>query len=258
MEKSSFFNSIGGDRRYLAQDWAAYFSPIINNGINISPSNALEVTPGSGLSVNIRPGFAWINGFFYENNTNLVLALPAAHGTQNRINRIVIRLDLTERRIFARVSSSVFAIHPTAPELQRDANAWEICLADVWVNAGATTITPSNITDQRRDPFLCGEGGVAQSATPETIVPINFTIPTTAWVATATFAGFGFQATIQVPGFVSGDLIRADFNMQSVIVATAAGVGGAGTTATGSATFFARSVPTAALAGSYTIFKVVR
>nr|DAQ05226.1 MAG TPA: hypothetical protein [Caudoviricetes sp.] len=33
MEKSSFFNSVSGDRKYKAEDWASYFASFIGNGV---------------------------------------------------------------------------------------------------------------------------------------------------------------------------------------------------------------------------------
>ena len=33
MEFSSFFNSVGGDRKYKAEDWAEYFGSFIGNGV---------------------------------------------------------------------------------------------------------------------------------------------------------------------------------------------------------------------------------
>ncbi|MCL2703748.1 MAG: hypothetical protein FWE91_09095 [Defluviitaleaceae bacterium] len=156
-EFSSFFNSIGRDRRYLAEHWANYFASFIGNGVFPLPSVGLQVIAGNaGTSVIIRAGRGWINGYFYVNSDELTLQLPIADGVLRRIDRIVIRWDLTERRIFARVNSSAPASNPTPPPLQRDADAWELCLADVLVNAGATSITQSSITDNRWNTALCG------------------------------------------------------------------------------------------------------
>jgi len=163
-EFSSFFNSIAGDRRYLAEHWANYFASFIGNGVFPLPSVGLQVIAGDvGTSVIIRAGRGWINGYFYVNDDELTLPLPIADGVLPRIDRIIIRWDLTERRIFARVSSSAPASNPIPPPLQRDADAWELCLADVRVNAGATAITQANITDNRWNTALCGiVAGVVQ------------------------------------------------------------------------------------------------
>lgn len=156
MEKSSFFNSVGGDRVYKAEEWAEYFASFIGNGVFPIPSNGLQVEANSSAGVVIRAGRAWINGYFYFNTDDLNVKLNTADGVLNRIDRIVIRWDLTARTISAAVKSSAPSITPTAPALQRDADAYELCLADVFVRAGSTAVLQSDITDQRYNSGLCG------------------------------------------------------------------------------------------------------
>ena len=156
MERSSFFNSISGDRRYKAEDWARYFASFIGNGVFPQPSNGLQVAAGVGMNVIVRPGKAWINGYFYENDSELILPLPTADGVLKRIDRVVLRWDLTGRNIKAKIKSSPPASSPTPPILQRDADAYEICLGDTTINAGVTSISNTNIAEKRFDPNLCG------------------------------------------------------------------------------------------------------
>ena len=153
MEKSSFFNSVSGDR---AEEWAEYFASFIGNGVFPVPSTSLQVVAGSGMAVAVKTGKAWINGYFYYNTSDLPVTLATADGVLNRIDRIVVRWDLTERKISVAVKSSTPATSPVAPALQRDADAYELCLADVLVGAGVTAISQANITDRRLDGSLCG------------------------------------------------------------------------------------------------------
>ena len=156
MEKSSFFNSVSGDRVYRAEEWAEYFASFIGNGVFPVPSTSLQVVAGSGMAVAVKTGKAWINGYFYYNTSDLPVTLATADGVLNRIDRIVVRWDLTERKISVAVKSSTPATSPVAPALQRDADAYELCLADVLVGAGVTAISQANITDRRLDGSLCG------------------------------------------------------------------------------------------------------
>lgn len=156
MEKSSFFNSVSHDRVYRAEEWAEYFASFIGNGVFPVPSNNLQVVAGSGMVVTVKAGKAWINGYFYYNTGDLSLTLPVADGVLNRIDRIVVRWDLTERLISVVVKSSVPSASPTPPALQRDADAYELCLADITTGAGVTAISQAVITDRRLDPSLCG------------------------------------------------------------------------------------------------------
>ena len=156
MERSSFFNSVSGVRVYRAEEWAAYFASFIGNGVFPVPSTSLQVAEGSGMAVTAREGRAWINGYFYDNTSDLSLPLPVADGVLNRIDRVVLRWDLTKRAIFAKVKSSAPSTNPVAPSLQRDADAYEICLADVLVRAGVTSVSQADITDQRLNSAVCG------------------------------------------------------------------------------------------------------
>ncbi len=156
MEKSSFFNSVSHDRTYKAEDWAEYFASFIGNGVFPVPSTGLQVVAYDGMNLTLRAGKAWINGYFYMNTSDLTITLATADGQLNRIDRVVVRWDLTNRRISTVVKSSGFSQSPTAPALQRDADIYELALADVFVGAGVTEITQGYITDQRLNGSLCG------------------------------------------------------------------------------------------------------
>ena len=156
MEKSSFFNSVSHDRTYKAEDWAEYFASFIGNGVFPVPSTELQVVAGSGMNVTVRAGKAWINGYFYQNTGDLTVQLATADGQLNRIDRIVVQWNLTNRTISTKVKSSGFSASPSAPAVQRGADIYELVLADVFVAAGVTAITQSRITDQRLNTSLCG------------------------------------------------------------------------------------------------------
>ena len=156
MEKCSFFNSINGDRRYKAEEWADYFSSFIGNGVFGYASDNLLVTAGSGMTIAIGAGKAWINGYFYHNTEALTTTLATADGVLNRIDRVALRWSLTARSISVAVKQGVAASAPVAPTLQRDADVYELALADVLVGKGVLLVLQSNITDQRLNSALCG------------------------------------------------------------------------------------------------------
>lgn len=156
MERSSFFNSVNGDRRYDATDWAAYFASFIGNGVFGSPADCLKAVPEGGMRVALLPGSAWINGYYYVNTARLPLALDMADGVLKRIDRVVIQWNLADRQIIALIKKGSAAVTPVAPVLQRDASVYEICVADILVSAGATSIMETDISDKRQDHQLCG------------------------------------------------------------------------------------------------------
>lgn len=156
MEKSSFFNSVSHDRTYKAEDWAEYFASFIGNGVFPVPSTGLQIIAGSRMNVTVKAGKAWINGYFYNNTSDLSVTLATADGQLNRIDRVVVRWDLTNRTISVKVKSSTFSASPSTPTLQRDADIYELALADIYVGAGVTSIMQSKITDQRLNTSVCG------------------------------------------------------------------------------------------------------
>lgn len=156
-EKYSFFNSVDHDRQYKAEDWADYFASFIGNGIFPKPSIGLQVTPGTGMTVNVAKGSAFINGYRYENSADgLEVTLSTAPSAGSRIDRIVVRWDRSLRKIYAVAVAGTAAASPAAPALTRTADKWELCLATVAVSAGATSLTQSSITDTRTDTTVCG------------------------------------------------------------------------------------------------------
>ena len=147
-----------------------YFGSFIGNGVFPVPSTGLQVVVGSGMQVTVKAGKAWINGYFYNNTSDLSLTLATADGVLNRIDRIVVQWDLTNRIISVKAKSSSYSASPTAPAVERDADIYELAIADVYVSAGATTITQSNITDRRYNTELCGiVVGVVEQIDPSAI-----------------------------------------------------------------------------------------
>lgn len=62
--RSGLFNSVNGDRRYKADFFAEYFASFIANGVFPNPSTGLQVLANQNMTVAIKPGKAWINGYF--------------------------------------------------------------------------------------------------------------------------------------------------------------------------------------------------
>lgn len=157
MEYSSFFNSKNGDRKYLAEDWDRHLKDLISNGVFLRDSENLQVTAdGSGMTVTVQPGAAWINGKHYLADQAIVLKVDIADGALNRIDRVVVQCSTADRIISAKIKKGTPASTATAPSLQRDADAYELSLATVGVSAGAITIRQTDITDTRLDTAVCG------------------------------------------------------------------------------------------------------
>lgn len=159
-ELSRFFNSVNGDRRYLAEEFAEYFHQFLTNGVyhtNFIPTLAVK-TNGTDMNVIVEPGMALINGYMYKNTTDKKLQIDAADPILNRIDRIVVRMDRNQevRNITAQVVKGTPAPLPVAPALTRDNYIHEISLAQIYITKGATYIGEDNVTDERLNEDVCG------------------------------------------------------------------------------------------------------
>lgn len=154
-----FFNSVNGDRLYNADDISNYFLKLISNGIFATPANAMQVQANSGMTVQVSAGWGFINCKWINNDSPYLLTLDAADVVLNRIDRIVLRLNMTSstRNIEIAIKKGTAASSPQPPTLARISGAvWELSLAQIAVNTGATEITQANITDERSNTSLCG------------------------------------------------------------------------------------------------------
>lgn len=154
--KYGFFNSVDGDRKYDADDIGNYFLKLISDGVFATPATAMQVTAAGGLKVSVAAGWGFIKCKYLNNTSALQLTLSAADVVLNRYDRIVMRLDNTNRLMTIAVKQGTAASTPTVPALTRTSNVWELSLARVYVAAGATVINQSDITDERGNTTLCG------------------------------------------------------------------------------------------------------
>lgn len=155
--KYGFFNSVDGDRKYDADDIGNYFLKLISDGVFATPATAMQVTAVSGMTVQVAAGWGFIKCKYLNNTAAAQFTLANADVVLNRIDRVVMRLDSTNRLMTIAVKQGTAASTPTAPALTRvTGGVWELSLAQIYVGAGVTTITQANITDERADTSLCG------------------------------------------------------------------------------------------------------
>lgn len=137
--------------------FATYFKQFLSNGLyHTNNVPALLVSHVSGLQTKVAAGSAYLEGFMYQNTSDLTLTHDAADATNPRIDRIVLKLDrgVNVRAIKAVIKKGTPATTPQPPTLQRDNVVYEISLAQVRINNGSTTI--NSVTDERLDPTVAG------------------------------------------------------------------------------------------------------
>lgn len=146
-----FFNSLNGDRTYDADQMSEYFNGLVSNGVYESVGGALQVKAiaDGGMNVQVLTGRGIINCKWINNSSALNLAITAAHGVLNRWTAVVMRLDVVNRLMTITTKDGTAASTPTKPTMDNTASTVELCLAYIYVAAGATSISQANITDMR-------------------------------------------------------------------------------------------------------------
>lgn len=153
---SGFFNDVNDDRVYDAADFADYFASFIGNGVFPNPSTGLQVYESSNMTTVVKPGKAWINGYYVHNDSDFIIIHDMADGALKRIDRIVVQYSTADRTINILMKKGTLGSNPVAPPLLRNADFYELVLADIFISNGMTQITQTNITDQRLNTSLCG------------------------------------------------------------------------------------------------------
>ncbi len=154
MEESGFFASINGDRKYKSDLIASFFSKLFTNGVF---NNELQVQANDNMTVTLKSGTAFINGYFYNNTVDKVINISLSDTEQSRIDSIVLRFSKENRQIIADVLEGTYADNPVAPELTRNSNIYELRLCNISVNKQADSITTSMIEDCRFNSTDCGQ-----------------------------------------------------------------------------------------------------
>ena len=160
-ERYYFFNSgVGDPRIYEASHFAEYFGSVLSTGLlhtDEIPGMVVSVQTGT-LNTIVSAGKAIMKGRFYENTSPLTLTHAIPEVTLDRIDRIILRLNLSnaERNIKLMVLSGASSATPVAPALVRDNFIYDISLAQIRVRANTVQLLPGDLIDERLDENLAG------------------------------------------------------------------------------------------------------
>lgn len=146
------------DREYPAKVFADYFRKFLSNGVyfgeyNNYKENSMKVELDGGMNIKVLPGAGIIEGVDFENSEEVIFTLDRP-ATGTRIDRVVVQLnnslDTRATRLYIKQGNS------SGPgELQRDANIYEICIAEVTTN-DASNLSDNDIRDTRMNKIVCG------------------------------------------------------------------------------------------------------
>lgn len=152
------FTSVSGDRQYGSAEWREYFESLVTSGVVGDIGNELAVNAQStpNKSVYVDTGSIVIKGAMLSHTSTTNLTVAENVSGNPRIDRIVARLNLTDRKIEFAVLQGTPASSPVAPSLTRSATVYELSLAQISLANGYSTIVAENIIDERLDEDVCG------------------------------------------------------------------------------------------------------
>lgn len=145
------------DRLYTSEDFSSYLNKLVGNGVFPTPSTQLQIYAqgSSSIGVRVEAGDAWISGHKYHTD-GFSWNLESSDPLLDRIDRIVVYCDWTNREMGIEQITGTPAVNPVAPALTRNYSRYELCLAEIYIAKQATHITQANITDTRANSDICG------------------------------------------------------------------------------------------------------
>jgi len=150
------------DREYNAQQFTNYFKTLVTTGILKGERNELKLTAtGTTMQTKIDTGVAYILGRYYENDSIKDLTHDTESLGVSRIDRVVIRLDLSTEARYVKsfIKKGAPSTNPVPPTLTQTQNIYEISLAQVRVVGGQTFIATNAVTDERGTNVICPWAG---------------------------------------------------------------------------------------------------
>lgn len=157
-EKSFPFNSLNHDRVYTADDFQDYFAQFITDGVFLSADTSCQIfsKDETDMYIKMYPGSAWHSGVGYINSGYIYTEIAPSDSLYDRYDRVVLRCDYFLRSFYMTILEGEPSADPEYPTITRNASAYDLVIADVFVGARRNTILNSDITDRRFDEDLCG------------------------------------------------------------------------------------------------------
>lgn len=197
-----------GNRAETADFFAKYFSNFISNGIFAKPSTNFMVLSKSGMTVTVKAGSCFINGYMAwdsEDEDHTFAKDTTAHNYY-----LVQRMYLPDGTI-----TKTWLTDPDMSSVPiRTATTYDLVLAKINVPGNTSEVTDSMITDYRFDTDMCGivHGVVEQLDTSDIAHQLNSAAEE--FIAAAETSLVTWQGTFDqwfnaVKGQLSGDAATA-------------------------------------------------
>lgn len=197
-ERSGMYNSPPGEeeRFYDADDWQTLIKHFISTGVFLKNGGLLVTVSADSLYLEMTQGFAYIDGHWYDlsdkDDPDSKFALvPQEAVSAPYIGRVVIRSSelVGERRANVYFKPGEENNTPLPPELERNDDVYEICVAEIIVRPGMPLNT-NDLKDTRFNKQLCGVADFAPNPKIEPVMMqgfaqsynLAFELPVEGWV----------------------------------------------------------------------------
>gem|GEM_PF-4618451 len=151
-ERSFPFDAVDGDRELDTAQWSRLNAAVVPTGgvvPGFGDELAVEATSPETLAVRVASGRMLVEGRFYEVHSEpVVVGLATSDPSNPRIDRIVVRRDLSGRTVTVVAVTGSPAVEPLPAALTRNVGGvWEEPLRQVTVRANATSIRTADLAD---------------------------------------------------------------------------------------------------------------
>lgn len=157
-----------------SSDFANALHVITGDGITASGSQ-FALTGINGFTVTLSTGYALAAGRWLENDEPYRLTVEPSKNNADRTDALVCRVDYAARKASIEILVDVNPDDIRAdPAILRNDNEYNVFLYFIHVKRGATSLSPSNITDLRTDGQLCGPVVSYSSVAADVLYVYNF------------------------------------------------------------------------------------
>ena len=128
-------------------NWRNFFKPIVYDSVQ----GGLEVTAGTGMTVNVSTGECRCGSIMGISNSQMSLNINIGDNTYNRIDSVVIQYTYGDpSTLSVAVLEGVPSASPVPPVLTKTYNSlWQMEIAQILIPANATAASECVITDKR-------------------------------------------------------------------------------------------------------------
>lgn len=154
-EKYGFFDAMatesGYDRIYSSSDVATLVSLLVRTGVFAIPDGQLKVSSGGGLTLNVSPGAAIIDGRYYILPEEKDITVSLNNSSATKKIYVCCTLNMSTRKIEIVTREQGSDVLPV-----NNGTIHELILCEFDLGVGISVITNSMLTDRRADDQYCG------------------------------------------------------------------------------------------------------